>query len=156
MGIFSRCLPEEGGQVVVIRTFPSTLIIDEIRIPFSVEHHVTGLEVTIEEALHLLCGIVGVGRQVLCQQPEVGLQFQLMEVKLCGFQETVFEIVQVKQHAIHIKLCLRITVGEVEPTGTTDLDVRQLADGLAQQLLLLQRITATSLTATTHRIKQRH
>ena len=156
MGISGRGLPEEGSQVIIIRSFPATLIIDEERIPRPVEHHVACLEVTVEETLHILRRIIGIGRQILGKETEVCLELQLMEVELRRFQETVFEVVQVKQHAIHIKLRLRITVGEVESTGTTDLDVRQLTDGLAQQVLLLQRISATGLTATAHGIEQRY
>ena len=79
-----------------------------------------------------------------------------MEVDLRSLQETVFEVIQIEEHAIHIKLCLGIAVGEVESTGTAQLDVRQLTDGPAQQFLLLQRITATGLTTTAHGIEQRH
>ena len=55
IGIFRRCLPEERGKVIIIRSLAPTLEINKIRIPLGVKHHVTSLEVTIEESITLLC-----------------------------------------------------------------------------------------------------
>ena len=77
-----------------------------------------------------------------------------MEVDLCGLQETVLEVVQVEEHAVLIELRLRIAVGEVETSGTTDLDVRQLADGTLQQFLLLQGVSSTGLPTTSDSIEE--
>ena len=115
------------------------------------QHHITSLEVTIEEAL-----LVASLRQIFCQQAEVGLQLQLVEIKLSGFQETVFEIVEVEEYGVGVKFRLWIAVGEVKLTGSTQLHIRQFTDGTLQQFLLFQRITATSLTSTTDGIKQRY
>ena len=115
------------------------------------QHDISRLEVTIEEAL-LVTGFC----QVLCQQAKVGLQLHLMEVYLRSFQETVFKVVEIEEYGVGIKLRLRIAVSEVKLMGTTQLDIRQLTDGTAQQFLLLQRITATCLTTTTDGIEQRH
>ena len=156
MGIFGRSLPEERCQVVVIRTFPSALIVDEVGIALAVEHHVARLEVTVEETLHVRHGVVKICGQVLGKEAEVGLQLQLMEVDLRGLQETVFEIIEVEEHTVHIKLCLGIAVGEVEPAGTAHLDVRQFTDSSPQQLLFLQRVTPTGLTTAAHGIEERH
>ena len=79
-----------------------------------------------------------------------------MEVDLGSFQETVFEVVEVEEHRVAIKRRLRIAVGKVKPVGSRHLDSRQLADGATQQFLLLQRITATSLTASSDSVEQRH
>ena len=77
-----------------------------------------------------------------------------MEVNLGGLQETVLEVVQIEEHAVLIELCLRIAVGEVEVSGTTDLDIRQFPDRTLQQFLLLQRVTASRLTTTTNGIEE--
>ena len=79
-----------------------------------------------------------------------------MEIELGSFQEAILKVIEVEEHAIHIKLSLRIAVGEVESTGTTELDIRQLTDRPAQQFLLLQRITTACLTTAPHGIKQRY
>ena len=152
MRILRTGLPEKRGEVVVIRSFPSALIIDKARIAVVVEHHVTRLEVTVEETV--TDGIVVVGK-VLGEEPEVSLELQLMEVEFGGFQEAVLEVVQVEKHAVDIEFGLRITVGEVELAGTTYLNVRQFTDGAAQQLLLLQRITATGFAPATDGIEER-
>ena len=113
MGIARGGLPEEGGEIIIIRAFATTLVIDEPRIAIMVKHHVPGLEVTVEETLHLGHGIIEIGRQILGKKTEVSLQLQLMEVEFGSFQETILEIVEVEENAIDIKLCLRIAVGEV-------------------------------------------
>ena len=79
-----------------------------------------------------------------------------MEVKLSGLQEAVLEVVEVKQYGVLVKGRLRVAVREVEVASTTQLDIGQLANGTAQQLLLLQRIAATSLTATPDGVEQRY
>ena len=149
--ILGTGLPEERCQVVVVRTLTTTLEIDEERTSLAVQHHIPCLEVTIEESL---C-IVGI-RQVLGQQAEVGFQLQLMEVNFRSLQEAVFEIVEVEEHRVAIESGLGITVGKVKAVGTHQLNLGQLTDGTAQQLLLFQRITATSLTTTTNGVEQRH
>ena len=156
--ILGRSLPEERGKVVVVRTFATTLEVDEIgllavsRLLLAVDqHHVTCLEITIEEAL---C-IVGI-RQVLGQQTEVSLELQLVEVDLSSLQETVLEVVEVEEHRVAIESGLGIAVGEIETVGTSHLDTRQFTDGTTQQFLLLQRITTTCLTTTSDGVEQRH
>ena len=116
-----------------------------------VEHNVTCLEVAIEEAV--ANGILIVG-EILGKEAEVGLELQFVEVDLGGFQEKVFEVVQVEEYAVDIELGLRIAVGVVESAGTSYLDVRQLADGTAQQLLLLEGVAPTSLASATDGIEE--
>ena len=159
MRILRRSLPEERGEIVIVRSLTPTLIVNKERIAIVVKHHIAGLKVAIEETLydgrfHIPCREILIGCQVLGKEPEVSLQLQLVKIKLGGFQETVLEIVQVEEHTVLIELCLRITVGEVQSTCSTDLDVRQLTDGTLQQFLLLQRITATCLTTTTNGIEE--
>ena len=124
-----------------------------------VEHHVTGLEVAIEEAvndrrLQVSFNEILISREVLCEKAEVSLQLQLVEVELSSFQETILEIVEIEEHAVDIKFRLRIAVGEIEAPGTTHLDIRQFTDGTAQQFLLLERIASSCLTATTNGIEE--
>ena len=78
-----------------------------------------------------------------------------MEINLCGLQETILEIVQVEEHAVHVKLRLRITIGEVQVSCSLNLDVRQFTDSTLQQLLFFQRISATSLPTASDGIKKR-
>ena len=67
---------------------------------------------------------------------EVCLQFQFVEVEPCRFQEAVFEIVQVEEHAIGVKLWLRVAVVEVESPCSPYLYVWQFANGSDEQLFL--------------------
>ena len=113
------------------------------------QHHVSCLEVAIEESLLLL------SRQVLCHQAEVGFQLQLVEVELGGFQEAILEVVEVEEHGVDVESRLGIAVGEIKPAGTSHLDVGQFADGLLQQFLLGKRITASCLASATDGIEQR-
>ena len=144
-------LPQERCQVVVVRTTTTTLEVNEIRITLSIHHYIPCLKVTIQEAL-----LVASSCQVFRQQAEVSLQLHLVEVQLGSLQETVFKVVQVEQHRYRVEVRLWITVRKVQLTSTTQLYIRQLADGTLQQLLLLQRIATTSLTTTTDGVKQRH
>ena len=148
--ILCRGLPEERCKVVVVRSFSATLIVDKPRIAVVVEHHIARLEVAIQECVALLCS------QILCQQSEVGLQLQLVEVNLRSLQEAVLKVVQVEQHAVNIKLSLRIAIAEVESARAVHLHVRQLAYSALQQLLLLQRVSSASFTTAANGIKQRH
>ena len=126
-----------------------------------IEHHITGLKVTIEETIDSRrLQIPGDNILICCQvfrkKTEVCFKFQLMKVDLCGLQETIFEIIQVEEHTINIELRLRITVGKVEFAGSSDLHIRQFTDCTLQQFLFLKGITSSSLTTTTDGIKKRH
>ena len=154
MGILRAGLPEERGEIVVIRTLAPTLIVDEPRITIVVEHHVASLEITVEETLHLGHGIVKVCRQILGEEAEVGFQFQLMEVEFGGLQETVLEIVQVEEHTIDIKLRLGIAVGVVKVASASNLHIWQLTDGATQQFLFFQGISTACLATTTDGIEK--
>ena len=79
-----------------------------------------------------------------------------MEVNLGSLQETIFKIVEVEEYRVAVESRLGITVVEIQPIGSYNLNLRQLTDGTTQQFLLLQRITATSLTSATNGIEQRH
>ena len=149
MGILGRSLPQERCHVIVIRSAATTLEIDEVRLALGIEHDVTRLEVTIEEALF----VVG-RREVLGQQAEIGLEFQLMEVEFGSLQEAILEVVEVEQHAVGIESGLGIAVGEVEAVSTVQLDVRQLTDGATKQFLLFQGIASACLASATNGIEQ--
>ena len=77
-----------------------------------------------------------------------------MEIKFGSFQETILEIVQIEEHAIDIELRLRIAMGEVKSTCTTNLYVRQFTDGAFQEFLFLQGISSASFTSSTYSIKE--
>jgi len=83
-GVFGGGLPKEGSQVVVEGTFPSALVVDEVRSSVFAEHDVAGLEVAIEEALAVLLG------EVFGEESEVGLEFQLVEVEFGSFEKAIF------------------------------------------------------------------
>ena len=159
MRILCRSLPEERGEVVIVWSLTPALIVNKVRISIVVKHHIAGLKVAIEETIHgrsfqISCREILIGRQILSKEPEICLKFQFVEVKLGGFQEAILEIVQIEEHAVLIELRLRITVGEIQPTGTANLDVRQLTDGALQEFLFFQRITSTCLTTTTNGIEE--
>ena len=69
-----------------------------------------------------------------------------MEVQFGGFQKAVFEVVEVEQHAVLVKLWLRVTLAEVQSFGTSYLHVGQLTYGVDQQFLFLHIVSAASLT----------
>ena len=79
-----------------------------------------------------------------------------MEINLCSLQETIFKVVEVEKYRIAIESRLRIAVGKIKSISTCHLNLRQLTDGTTQQLLLLQRVTTTSLTTASDGIEQRY
>ena len=122
-------LPQEGGNVVVDRTFASALEVDEPR--FAVLYHnVTALEVAVHE------GGGAATEQHVCHLLEVVFQPVFLEVHSRSLEEAVFKVVQVPQNAAAIELCLRVAVGEVHAVGSGKLYGGQQTDGLAQQLFL--------------------
>ena len=143
-------LPKERSQVIIIRAFASTLVIYEIRAALSVEHDVASLEVTVHEAVRLL------RNKVFREEAEVCLKLQFVEIKLGRLQETILKIIQVEEHAVLVELRLGITICPVKPARTADLYIRQLADGIDQQLLLTLIVPATGLAAAADCAKQRH
>ena len=148
-GIVGGSLPEERGQVVIERSLPATLKVYEIRIPSGVEHDVTRLEVPVHEAFH------GLGSQVLGQETKVGFQLQLMEIQLRRLQETVLEIVEVEEHAVRVKLRLRIAVTPIQPAGASYLQVGQFTDNPRQECLLSLVVSASRLTSSLDSVKKR-
>ena len=78
-----------------------------------------------------------------------------MEVEACGFQETILEVVEVKEYALLVKLRLRIAHREIQSTRTTYLYVRQLAYCSFQQFTLLHRISAACITSSLYGVKER-
>ncbi len=148
--IACRGLPQERGKVVVIRTAAASLKVDKIGIARNIEHHIAGLEVTVEEAVGRL------RRKVLGEKAEIGFEFQLVKIKLGGFQKTILEIVQVEKHAVHVKLRLRIALRKIEAARPANLYVGQLADSTDKQLALMQRIATAGCTASGQSVKQRY
>ena len=148
-GISGTCLPQERRKVVIEWPFPSALEIDEERIPLLVQHDIACLKVTIEEGIHLLRG------QVFGKHSEIRFELQLVEIQLRCFQEAVLEIVQVEEHALLIKLRLRIAVAEVKSAGTSQLYVRQLPDCTAKQFLLCKIIPSAGFTSTPDSLEER-
>ena len=67
---------------------------------------------------------------------EVCLKFQFVEVEVGGFEEAIFEIVEVEEHTVGVELRLGIAVGKVESTCSPYLYVGQLAYGSHQEFLL--------------------
>ena len=149
MRIFGGCLPEERSQIVVYRTFASTLEIDETRIPVDANHDVASLEVAIEKTVCRFC------QQVFGKEPEVGFQLHLVKVYLRSLQKAVFEIVQVEHHTVHIELRLRIALRPIHSSRSFYLNLRQLADDALQLFLLSLVVTTASLTTATNHIEER-
>ena len=114
------------------------------------QHHITRLEVTIEEAVAIF------SRKVFGQHAEIGFELQFVEIQIRRFQEAVLEIVEVEEHAILIEGGLRIAVFPLESAGSAHLDIGQLADGELEQLFLPLVIASASLTSAADSIKERH
>src|SRR5574344_100375 len=131
MRVFCRSLPYERCQIVIIRSATPALEIDEIGISLSIEHYIARLEVTVKEAVAPLC------HQIVGKKLKTSFQLQFVEVESRLLQKTIFEIVKVEQHAVLIKIRLRVAVGEIQLARTSYLDIRQLADSLKQEVLLL-------------------
>ena len=107
------------------------------------------MEVAVEKSLHRLC------RQVFGKHPEVGLQFHLVEVDLRSLEETVLEVVQVEEHAVLVKLRLRIALGEVQSPRPPDLYVGQLAYRPSQQVHLLEVVASARLPSALYGVEER-
>ena len=89
------------------------------------------------------------------QQAEVLLQSQFVEVETGGFQETVFEIVQVEENALFIEFRLWVAHGKIEVFCTLKLQGRQLANGAVQQFLLFRRVVAAGLAPLPDGVEER-
>ena len=125
VGIVCFGLPQEGGNVVVDRTFASALEVDEPRLAV-LYHNVTALEVAVHE------GGGAATEQHVCHLLEVVLQPVFLKVHPRSLEEAVFKVVQVPQNAAAVELCLRVAVGEVHAVGSGKLHGGQQTDGLAQ------------------------
>ena len=79
-----------------------------------------------------------------------------MEIEFGSLEETVLEVIEVEEHTVNIEFSLRITVGKVQLTGSSHLDIGQFTDGAPQQLHLLEGIASASLTPTTNGIEERY
>ena len=149
VAVTCRCLPEERCEVIIVRSLASSLEIYEVRIVVRVEHYVACLEVTIEERVGLL------RREILGKQTEVGLKLQLMEVELGRLEEAILEVIEVEEHAVLIKLGLRITVLPVQSACAAYLNVRQLAYGAHKQLFLTLIVSASGIASTGNGVEER-
>ena len=129
LGVAGRCLPEEGGHVVLQRTLHASLEIDEARPALRQQHHVARLAVAVEEEM-FLCSIARqVGREAL----QVGLELQLVEGEVGSFEKTVFEIVEVEHGRLGIEAHGGQTLAVVEAFRPSYLDVREQAQGAGEQ-----------------------
>ena len=115
-----------------------------------IEHHITRLEVAIQEGVALLCS------KILSHQSKVGFEFQFVKIELSSFEEAVLKVIEIKQHTILVELSLWVAIGEIQPHSASHLYVGQLTDSTSQQFLLLKGITTTSLSPATYGIKERH
>ena len=149
VAIACRCLPEERGEVIVVRTASTALEVDELRIAVGIEHNVACLEVAVEERVDIL------RRKILGEEAEVCLELQFVEVEPRRFQEAILEVVEVEEHAVLVELGLRIAVLPVESACSAYLYVRQLAYCGFQQLLLALVVSAACLATATYCVEKR-
>ena len=118
-------LPDEGCHVIICRSPPATLKINEIRltIPY---HHVPRLEVPVHE-----CG--GILRcQILPHRLKILLQADLVEFQTRRLQKAVFEIIEVEENHPAVELGLGEADIEVQTLRSVKLDLRKQADCLLQ------------------------
>ena len=114
---------------------PPALEVDEVRLAV-LHHHVAALEVAVHER-------VAVRPQQHGGQPlEVVLQAVFREFQTRGFEETVFEIIQIPHHRARVELRQRVARREVEAPRPHDLHFGQALQGAAQQGRLLLAIRA--------------
>ena len=78
-----------------------------------------------------------------------------MELQFCGFQEAVFEVVEVKEHIVLVELRLGIAVVPVQADSSSDLQIRQLAYCALQEFFLSQVVSAPGFTSAPNGIKER-
>ena len=130
VGIVGLCLPQEGCYVVVDGAFASALEVDKPR--FAVlNQDVAALEVAIHK------GGGAAAEQYVGHLLKIIFEAVFLEVEAGGFQEAIFEVIQIPQDAAAVELGLRIAVGEIHPLGSGKLDGGQQAECLAQQLFLV-------------------
>lgn len=92
LGVSCRGLPKEAGKVILYRSSPTSLKIDEMGISFSIEHYIACLEIAVHE---------GIGRDignVARHELERGFELQFMEIHTGSLQKAVFEVIQVEEH----------------------------------------------------------
>ena len=85
-------LPKETGKVILYRSSPTALEIDEMGISIGIEHYIACLEIAVHE---------GIGRDignVARHELERGFELQLMEIHTGSLQKAVFEVIQVEEH----------------------------------------------------------
>ena len=122
-------LPQKRGHVVVERAAASALEVDEIRLIVD-EHDVAALEVTVHEGVRLAA------HQHHRHRLEVVLQLVLVKLQSGGFQETVFEIVEVPHHRAVVELRQREAFVEVQSRCSAELHIGQQPYRFYQQLAL--------------------
>lgn len=108
------------------------------------------LEVAVHKTVKAFCC------KVFGKEPEISFKLQLVEIKFSGLEEAVLEVIEVEEHTVCVELRLWVAVAEVEPARPADLYVRQLADGLHQQLPLRDIIAAAGLPPPGDGIEERH
>ena len=92
LGVSCRGLPKEAGKVILYRSSPTTLKIDEMGISFSIEHHIASLEIAIHERVGRNIGYIA--RHEL----ERRFELQFMEIHTGSLQKAIFEVIQVEEH----------------------------------------------------------
>jgi len=78
-----------------------------------------------------------------------------MKIDVCGLEKAIFEVVQVEEYTVFIKLGLRIALAPIHLVSATNLDVGQLANGAEKEFLLGHIVSSAGIAATLDGIKQR-
>ena len=122
--IACRGLPKERSHVVLQRPLHATLKVDEPRLSVGREHHVACLKVAIQKARVSLAARHEVGRQF----PEILFKEQFVVRQVGGFEEAIFEIMEVEERSLRVEPAGREAAREVQPLRACHLYVGQQAE----------------------------
>ena len=128
--IIGFSLPNKRSDIVINRTLSAALEIDKIRFTIY-QHHVTRLEITIEESSG------STTHKNIAHTLKIILEFYFGEIETGSFQKAIFEVIQVERNHSLVEFRLRIADREVQAIGAKELYFRQFSHSFTQQFTLL-------------------
>ena len=139
------CLPDERGYVVINGAAPAALEVDNPRLPVF-DQDVPCLEVPVHECVAIFC------EQVCLQVLKIVLQAFFVEFQSGGFEETVFEIIEVEVDHTLVKGGVQAPA-PVQAFRALKLQAGELFQRPAEQLSLLLAVGA-AFASRGHQVKE--